>query len=475
MNATLLASLLLLPISIPVSGQERDEPEADPEPVMEVTTSAFPSDEELHRLLETRIAEKRLHGVVLGLIEADGSRRVLALGDAGAGAEPLCEESVFEIGSITKAFTGILLAEMHGRGEVDMSAAAQAVAPEGLTIPERGGKAITLELLATQRSGLPRLPDNMRPEDPTNPYADYSVEQLHAFVSEHVLTRDPGAAYEYSNLGSGLLGHLLAHRAGKGYEELLRERILGPLGMEATGIELRPEMRSRLAIGHDPSGEPAPNWDLPTLAGAGALRSNLSDMLDFLAANLGEPQDALGQAMRESHRARNFAGEPKVGLGWHLLEAEGRTVVWHNGGTGGYRAFAGFDPDRGIGVVILNNSTSSPDDIGFHLLAGTPLAPAPPPPLVREEIQLAAEDLAKFAGEYALEVAPDFHLVFTVEDGVLMLTPTGQPKTAVHPESPVKFFSRIVDAQFEFLLGEDGKPVALILHQHGEHRARRLR
>src|SRR4029453_3090616 len=141
--------------------------------------------------------------------------------------------------------------------------------------------------LATHTSGLPRLPSPFTPKNPANPYADYSVEDLYRFLSSHELRRDIGSQYEYSNLGGGLLGHVLARRAGMDYEALVRARITGPLGMNDTRIVLTPEMRGRLAAGHNAALKPVPNWDLPTLAGAGALRSTVNDLLKFAAMAAG--------------------------------------------------------------------------------------------------------------------------------------------------------------------------------------------
>ena len=274
-----------------------------------------------------------------------------------------------EIGSITKAFTGALLAEMASRGDLALDDPVEALLPGGVTVPSDGERRITLEDLATHTSGLPRIPSNMRPASFLNPYVDYSVEQLYEFLGSHELRRGVGEAYEYSNLGFGLLGHALALRAGASYEDLLRERILGPLGMDDTGITLSDDGRARLAPGHNARGDTVPNWDLPTLAGAGALRSTAADMLRFLAAHL-RGDDGIGARIVTATQARRAAGSANmdIGLGWHILRRPDRTLVWHNGGTGGYRTFAGFDAGRGIAVVVLTNSAVSADDIGFHLL-----------------------------------------------------------------------------------------------------------
>jgi len=214
------------------------------------------------------------------------------------------------------------------------------------------------------------MPGNFAPKDPNNPYADYSVEQMYSFLSGCALTRDPGAQYLYSNLGVGLLGHILTRRAGMDYETLVRTRVLQPLKMSDTAIELTPVMKARLASGHNQMLKPVANWDLPTLAGAGALRSTVNDLLKFVGANLGLTKSPLAVAMQKAHQPQHHTGTPglEVGLGWHILTKFNAEIVWHNGGTGGYHSFVGFDKKKRRGVVILSNSTNDIDDIGRHLL-----------------------------------------------------------------------------------------------------------
>jgi D-alanyl-D-alanine-carboxypeptidase/D-alanyl-D-alanine-endopeptidase len=210
----------------------------------------FPDDQALSALIKGRVEEGRATGIVLGVLDADGSQRIVAYGDPGPDAPSLGSDSVFEIGSITKVFTGILLADMAGRGEVDLTTPVQRYAPAGLTMPTRNGREITLTDLAAHRSGLPRLPGNLALDNLTTPYATYSVAQMYEFLAGYQLPRDIGSQFEYSNLGFGVLGHVLAARAGVEYESLLRNRILDPLGMSMTGIALSPAMKAQLAIGH---------------------------------------------------------------------------------------------------------------------------------------------------------------------------------------------------------------------------------
>src|SRR6266705_1789465 len=340
-------------------------------PARVVIAQAELSDDEVRAILRDRIdVAKKGVGIVIGLVDEKGIR-IISYGKPNKTSDQTVNgDSVFEIGSVTKVFTATLLADMVERGEVSLSDPISKYLPKSVKTPARNGKEITLLDLSTQTSGLPRLPDNFAPKDVQNPYADYSVEQMYAFLSGYTLTRDIGSKYEYSNLGVGLLGHILTLRAGKDYETLVRTRICQPLKMDNTRIKLTPEMQAHLAMGHNPALLPVPGWDLPTLAGAGALRSTVNDMLKFVSANLGLTKSPLLAAMQMAHQSRHDTGMPdlEIGLNWHILKKFNTVIVWHNGGTGGYHSFIGFDPKARKGVVVLSNSTNDIDDIGRHLL-----------------------------------------------------------------------------------------------------------
>jgi D-alanyl-D-alanine-carboxypeptidase/D-alanyl-D-alanine-endopeptidase len=329
---------------------------------------------EISAAIRARVEAKRAVGMVVATIEPDGSSSIAAFGTPGPDAKPLDGDSVFEIGSITKVFTAILLAEMAGRGEVKLDDPVAMYLPASVRMPERNGRKITLLELSTQSSGLPRMPDNLKPADVTNPYADYSVEQMFEFLGRYQLPRDPGATFEYSNLGVGLLGQALALRAQKSYEDLVRERILAPLDMDHTAVTLTPWMREHLAKGHTPQGAVTSNWDIPAMAGAGALRSTMNDMLKFARANINPGSDGLGRAMRATHAGRMSAGPGMtIGMNWITRRVNDRDVIWHNGGTGGYRTWLGFDASRKVGAIVLTNSGGmGNDDLGFELVSGSP-------------------------------------------------------------------------------------------------------
>jgi hypothetical protein len=311
------------------------------------------------------------------------------------------------------------------------------------------------------------MPDNLTPSDANNPYADYTVEQMYAFLSGCTLPRDIGATYEYSNLGIGLLGHGLARKAGTDYEAMVLDRICRPLGMTNTQIVLPPELRARLATGHNTAGEPVSNWDLPVLAGAGALRSTAKDMLKFVAANIGLAGSDLWPAMQLTQVPRHAAGSPdmQIGLCWHILNKFGTEATWHNGGTGGYHSFVGFDKKKRRGVVVLANSANSIDDIGFHLLEPNhPLARFEPAK-ERVAIHLEPEILDQYVGRY--ELAPGIFFNLRRDGGKLMAQLTGQAYYELFPESETKFFYKTVNAQITFTKDADHKVQSLILHQNG--------
>jgi CubicO group peptidase (beta-lactamase class C family) len=430
--------------------------------------SSVPPDSEIRKILVERIDKDRQSvGIVVGVIEPTG-RRIVAYGSLDKGDKrPLDGDTVFEIGSVTKVFTSLLLADMVQRGEVALTDPVSKYLPAGVKMPERGGRQITLQDLATHTSGLPRLPSNLTPKDPANPYADYSVEQLYQFLSSYELTRDVGSQYEYSNLGGGLLGHVLARRAGMDYEILVRSRIFAPLGMTSTGIGLSPEMKARLAVGHDDKLVSVANWDLPTLAGAGALRSTANDMLIFLGANLGYIKSPLAPAMAAMLTVRRPTGVPglEIALGWHISTRDSHEIIWHNGGTGGYRSYIGYEPKNGVGVVILSNAETAAgvDDIGQHLLNAS--VPLYQPPKERKEIAVDPKLFDGYIGRYQL--APNFILTVTREGDHLFTQATGQPKVEIFPESDRDYFLKVVDAQITFETDSQGRANSLILHQNG--------
>jgi serine-type D-Ala-D-Ala carboxypeptidase/endopeptidase len=281
------------------------------------------------------------------------------------------ERTIFEIGSITKAFTATLLADLAREGVVALDDPVQRHLPDGVVIPVRG-RPITLADLASHTSGLPRLPKGflrIALRERANPYASYTAAQPHAAIAATKPRREPGRKLRYSNYGAGLLGHVLELRTGQSYEQLVAERITGPLGLTDTAIAVTAEKLGRFAQGHDRSGRATPYWDRPALAGAGALRSTVADLLRFLDAQTGDAPPGLAEAMRETQKPRATRNALSVGLGWFTLPIKelDRRVVWYDGGTGGFRSVAGFVDGGGTAVVVLSNSARAVDRIGLDI------------------------------------------------------------------------------------------------------------
>jgi len=364
----------------------------------------------------------------------------------------------------------LLLADMVQRGQVSLDDPVAKYLPSTVRMPERNGRSITMVDLATHTSGLPRMPGNFSPKDPNNPYVDYTVEQLYQFLSNYSLTRDIGSQFEYSNLGGGLLGHVLARRADTDYEALVRSRICVPLGMNDTRITLTPEMKARLAVGHDATLKTAENWDTPTLAGAGALRSTVNDLLIFLSFNLGLTRSPLAPAMAAQLKVRRPRGPAGMenALGWHIGTSNGKEIIGHGGGTGGYCSWMGYDAGARVGVVVLSNAAWPLEDIGRHLLdASFPLAKQ------HTEVKVDTRFYDFYVGNYQLR--PGIILTVSREGDRLFGQATRQEKFEIFPESDRDYFLKVFDSQISFVTGDEGRATELVLHQNGmDHHAKRV-
>jgi len=282
------------------------------------------------------------------------------------GAPDVDGDTLFEIGSLTKPITALTLASMARTHEVRLDTPIGELFPEGVRAPQKDGRQITLLDLATHRSGLPRLPPNLGWSAllSDDPYESYNRGKLFSGLDRLRLRHLPGESFEYSNLGYGLLGTLLADRADTTYAELVGERVFAPLAMLSSRADYRDDFR--LIQGHTAAGKPVPPWHAGTLHGAGAVRSTVNDMLRFVSVHLAGAPEPLASDARMVQEPRSNAEGQRIGLAW-LTSPRG--YVWHNGGTGGYRSFMGFSPSRRQGVVVLANAAiGAVDAIGTHLL-----------------------------------------------------------------------------------------------------------
>lgn len=327
-------------------------------------TAARAGDEPLKAqfdaLAEPLVSQGYAAGVTVAVVR-EGGTTILSYGKVALGSKVAPDaRTVFPIGSVTKLFTTLLLAEEARRGRVGLQDPLESHLPRLVRMHRLPGRSMTLEDLATHSAGFPRMPDNWSPANPYNPCADYTVEMLYQYLATCRLTREPGQAYEYSNVGSGLLGHLLARREGKSFEALLLERVCLPLGMTSTRITLQADQFSRAVQGQDLVATPMPRWEWQdSLAGYGALCSTPEDMAKFLRAEMGlggAGASSLMQAMASTQRPLRPEADRawKIGLGWHV--SPDGTLLWHDGGIYGAYAFVGINKATGTGIAWLSNS-----------------------------------------------------------------------------------------------------------------------
>jgi serine-type D-Ala-D-Ala carboxypeptidase/endopeptidase len=316
-------------------------------------------------------ASSKVVGLAVAAV-ADGETVHACRGRADDAGRPVDEHTVFEIGSVTKVFTALLLAVMSEAGEVALDEPLAAFYPE-LTLPVRGRPA-TLVDLASHASGLPRLPPGLlrkgvRHRD--DPWASFSDADVARALESVRLRAEPGARVRYSNFGAGVLGQALARRAGTPYDDLVRTRVCRPLGLPDTGLRRSPDQLGRRAVGHDRRGRPVPDWHMDSLPGMGALHSTSADLARFLAAQLDPDSTPLGDAIRLAQQPRLGAGRlGHQALGWMLspLPRTDRRMWWHNGGTGGAFGFLGLEPETGVAVVALTNTARPVDQPAVSLL-----------------------------------------------------------------------------------------------------------
>lgn len=343
-----------------------------------------------HRLTDTHDLAKRIDDMGAGYLARrgkaalviavlqKGETHVAGFGKVGDvdGALP-DEHTLFEIGSVTKVFTALAAGTQVAAGKLKWDDSVKQHLPADLGLAEGFGR-ITLRHLATHSSGLPRLPGNLdlAPERMANPYATYGTNELNAFLRGFQPKVAPGRSSEYSNLGMALLGHIVALQSGRSLAGVIQTEVTAPLGLTNTLMRLPDDWKSRLAPGHTPEGNPAPGWDFDFFAGAGALKSCAADLLQFLRAQLAPETTPLQTALEESQQLHFKSWQQDHGLGWmRTTTVQGELdLLWHNGGTGGYVSFVGFDRKHRTGVVVLSNygdamkGDNTTDNLGFDLL-----------------------------------------------------------------------------------------------------------
>ena len=322
-------------------------------------------------IIQKEVTNKRSKSIIAGIIDANGRQIISAGVISDKNPKPPEENTIYEIGSITKSFTGLLLAEMSLKKELNYNDPISKFLPKTIKTPNRNGKEITLLNLSANRSGLPREPFNLDPKKLDNRFQDYTIKKLYDYISTVELNWDIDSKWQYSNTGFGLLGLILSLVSNKSYESLVKEIIAKPLDMNSTVISLSPGQKLKLATGYRENGKPAdPTLFTIAMQGTGALLSNVNDMLTFGAANAGLIKTNLLPAIELSHSnlGKKDGNDGFVAMGWTILNEANQQILWKDGGTLGYRSFLGIDKKKKYAVIILSNTDNSISDIGLHIL-----------------------------------------------------------------------------------------------------------
>jgi serine-type D-Ala-D-Ala carboxypeptidase/endopeptidase len=448
--------------------------------------SAQPGDARIKEILTQRITvDKQAVGLAAVVVDGDTVRIVTHGAMSLEKAEPVSPDTLFEVGSITKTFTALLLADMVLRGEVKLDDPVEKWLPQGLRglkLRDHTGAPIQLVDLATHRSGLPRAPDNMPNGTRFDPYEDYRESQLLLFLkSREVMVETDGGkttkkrdeAYAYSNLGFGLLGYVLARAADMSYAELLQKRVLAPLGLSSTYLEIPRSESTRFSNAHyldqGTTLKGAKHWRFDVIAPAGALIMSARDMGRYAQAASGAIDTPLKAAfaLAQKKYGDGISAKNPQGLGWILAPLNGRTVVNHDGMTGGFASSLWVDPERKSAVAVLANTSVSVIDIALHLLE--PNIPLKNLAAMRATaVPVDAKTLAQYVGTYRL--GSNFDIVMRVRDGRLFTQATGQGEFELFGKSDTTFFARVTPLEIVFEEVKDGKSMRFSLTQGGSTR-----
>jgi len=301
-------------------------------------------------------------GIAIGIL-SDGNFYTYGYGETKKGSNKAPDgRTLFEIGSITKTFTGILLAYFVEQKKLSLDDPINKYLPDSIPAIAFNGKPVTLASLSNHSSGLPRLPGNFWDgADMQNPYKHYDNQKLFQYLKNFQPVREPGAQYEYSNLAVGLLGVILERVSGKSYEQLCREIIWQPLKMNSTRITLVKSDSALVATGHNAQADPNHSWEFISLAAAGAIRSSVNDLLNYARGQFGGSGDlTLHKAIALSHQQTWTRNQTRVALGWHLISNNGQSYIFHNGQTGGYYTVLLINKETSNAVVMLTNGLVDP-------------------------------------------------------------------------------------------------------------------
>lgn len=417
--------------------------------VVAACSSSSGSDELQHTLAARYAGDRTGACVAAAVIEGDDVQRA-----------SLCEhrsiDGAFEIGSVSKTMTAALLSDLIVAGKISLDDPIAQYLPAGTVVPTFAGAPIRIAHLVTHTSGLPSLPSRIAPADPVDPYAQLDAAALTASLADVTLPHAPGAAWAYSNFGGMLLSYIVARVAGSDFETAAHARLFAPLAMDRAYVDRAPSGVVALP-GHRSTGEATAAWHFaPELAGVGGVRATLDDVVRYAQANLGRGDAHTVDVLARTHAAVDLgmprpAGDPEMGMGWIRVPLDGRTVLAHDGGTGGFSSFVAIDPDADRAIVLLADTSLANlgglNDVALHLL--DPSNPLPGP---RTVVAPSADLLAALAGNY---VVAGIEVALRADAGALVAaTPEGELRFEY--DSHGDFFSHDVDALLTPIRGDDG-------------------
>jgi serine-type D-Ala-D-Ala carboxypeptidase/endopeptidase len=451
-----------------------------------VVIQAQPIDAQVKEILTQRIeVDKQAVGLAAIVVNGDQVRIVTHGFQSLDKDVPITADTLFEVGSVTKTFTALLLADMVVKGELKLDDPVEKWLPQGmrgLKLRDYTGAPIQLVDLATHRSGLPRLPDNMPNGTRADPYVDYREQQLLIFLKDRQtlveadggkMTKKRDEAYAYSNLGFGLLGYVLARAADMSYADLLQKRVLTPLGLHSTYLDMPNRERTRFSNPHyiDRDGALKRNkhWSFDVLAPAGALIMNARDMARYAQAASGATDTPLKAAFALSQKkyGEGMGTANLAGLAWVLAPLNDRTAFNHDGMTGGFTSSLWVDPERKSAVAVLSNANAPVTDIALHLLE--PKIPLKNLAAMRAtSVSVDAKTMAQYVGTYRLQ--PNFDVTIRLRAGRLFAQATGQGEFELFGKSETSFFARVTPLEIMFEDIKDGKAGQFQLTQGGSTR-----
>ena len=410
-------------------------------------------------------------GIVIGIVDRNG-RDFYSYGKTSIVGGTLPDENtLYEIGSVSKVFTATLLAQMVENGDVDLSDTVASLLPQDVNVPSRPQSPITLEHLATHASGLPSTPPSLAENNPVNPFFPFPTTALYEFLDSYHLTRSPGDEFEYSNLGVGLLGHALGLHLETPYEVALQERLLLPMGMEDTVVTPSAALNTHRAQGYN-GVVTRPEFKMDSLEAAGSWLSTANDMLTFLEHQLGFQDSPVSSVLEETQQHRFSTGSPgqDIGLGWFILQLGSDTIRMHDGATIGHNSFAGINIGVKKGVIVLTNARlnqyAAIQDLGLHALV-----PNFPLNSIRRPASLTDQERTRLEGRYQDE-SEDSFVTIGQQHEQLTVTSSLNPDAGftLYPTSSARFqlYEATTTASARFSFGVDGQASSMQWTQEGE-------